>query len=551
MTSCGEGFRMGRTHRLRRRLILVVAAVVAIALLAVRLGVIGGAGSAHPASGSSEPAAGSSLSGTRGSPSSGAPLATSSPLQTRTPLPTPLATSAQFPPNSATPSMSPGVNEVDTAEGVDGRVPVAVPDRIELYAGAVSVTPGEPITLHVSTPARTYGFAVVRLDATLPGGGQSVARSTGRVGHDYRSRATFDSLTRVARANWPATDTLDTTGWAPGVYVATATDARGGAGQAIFVVRTPVLQADEPAFAFSALTYEAYNLWGGANLYDYAAPRAARVSFERPYALDGGKGYWTRDDDRILAWLQTNNVPLQYTTDYDLSVAPPSVPPGLLIFARHSEYIAAGLYDFVEQHVNVRGDMNLLNFGANSFYWQVRLAPPRTPGAPLDIVCYKSPTADPLAQADSAHATVRWRDAPLGRPEGLVLGAQYAAVLGDGFRRFDYTVNARMPAALLDGTGWGAGTVIHGLLFGEGDVVYPGSGGIAIIDGRAADSKGKPVETSVTIRTSQAGARVFDAGTFGWADGFAPSKIDLGPSSAGFDRFNRNVLAWLGFPTGN
>jgi hypothetical protein len=70
------------------------------------------------------------------------------------------------------------------------------------------------------------------------------------------------------------------------------------------------------------------------------------------------------------------------------------------------------------------------------------------------------------------------------------------------------------------------------------------------MDGRAKTPKGAPISTSVTIRTSPAGARIFSAGTFAWADGFEPPRIDLGVTAASFDRFNRNVLTWLGFPPG-
>jgi hypothetical protein len=467
-----------------------------------------------------------------------------SPSGISAPSASPAASASASP--SASPSPSP--DELDTAEGIDGRVPTLLASRVELYAGAVSVTPGEPITLHVSTLARQYGYRVERLDATRPAGVEVVTQASGRPGHDYRSRATIDSLTRVARANWPATDTVATTGWAPGVYLVTATDSRGTTGQAIFVVRTPVMRADRPAFVFSALTYQAYNLWGGANLYAYAAPRAVRVSFERPYALEDGKGYWALGDGRILAWLQRRGLDLQYTTDYDLSVAPPPVAPRLLIFGRHTEYVAAGLFDFVDQHVNVTGDMNVLNFGANGFYWQVRLVAPRTPGAPMDVVCYRRPADDPVGKARPSEMTTRWRNAPLNRPEGMLFGAQYVNVLGNGFARYDYTVGAAMPAELLAGTGWQAGTVIRGLLLGEGDLAYRGSGGISIMDGHGVDPKGMPLATSVTIRVSPAGARVFDAGTFAWADGFEPAKVRLGITAGSFERFNRNLLAWLGVP---
>jgi hypothetical protein len=504
-------------------IVIALAAIGLVVVLAVNAGLSGGSASGPATSGRSSPETATIPLGSRASPrgsSGGEPSA---------------------PPNGA---------ELDTIAGINSRVPVALPSRIELYAGAVSVTPGQSLTLHVSTAALRYTYVIERLDATVPKGSQIVARSAVRDGHDRRSLGTFDSLDRTARANWPVTDTVDTTGWRPGIYVVTAHDARGTTGQAIFVVRTPVLAPGQPTFVFTALTYEAYNLWGGANLYPYAAPRAVRVSFERPYALDGGKGFWGRDDDRILGWLQLRGLALQYTTDYDLAVDPPAVAPRLLIMPRHAEYVTASLRDWVEHHVNTAGDMNVLDFGANGFYWQVRLAKPRTPGAPMDIVCYRSAAEDPYAAGNPARATTRWRQPPLNRPEGLVFGAQYVAVLGSGFVRYNYTVTAQMPPELIAGTGWRPGTVIRGLLMGEGDLVYPGSGGTAIMVGRAATAKGRSLSTSVTIRTSPSGARIFNAGTFAWADGFEPARIDLGVTAASFDRFNRNVLSWLGFSTG-
>jgi hypothetical protein len=489
--------------------------------------------------------------GSTGSQVGAAPAATPSPATPVSGIASPAVApspAAPAPSSSGAPSVSPGQEPIDNLEGVDGRVPIALPGRIEVYAGAVSITPGQPLTLHVSTIAAGYTFSIERLDATLPSGGVVVARSAARNGHDYRSLGTFDALDRTARANWPVTDTVATPGWAPGIYIVTARDSKGTTGQAIVVVRTPALVAGQPMFVFPALTYQAYNLWGGANLYAYAAPRAVRVSFERPYALEGGLGFWGKGDDRILRWLQLRGLPLQFTTDYDLSLDPPAVAPRLLIIPRHAEYVTAALRNWVEQHVNTAGDMNVLNFGANGFYWQVRLAAPRTLGAPLDVVCYRSAAGDPYAADDPALATTRWREAPLNRPEGMVFGAQYVAVVGNGYTRYGLTVTDRMPAELLAGTGWQAGTEIRGLLQGEGDLVYPASGGIAIMDGQAALATGAPLTTSVTIRTSPAGARVFSAGTFAWADGLEPARVALGVSAASFDRFNRNVLAWLGFP---
>ncbi|TMG22752.1 MAG: hypothetical protein E6H96_10715 [Chloroflexi bacterium] len=190
--------------------------------------------------------------------------------------------------------------------------------------------------------------------------------------------------------------------------------------------------------------------------------------------------------------------------------------------------------------------MNVLNFGANSLYWRVRLTAAGPAGAPLDVVCYRDAAADPVAASDPGDVTVRWRDAPINRPEGAVLGAQYIAVLDHGTTRFNLTVTSAMPAALLAGTGWHPGTVLHNLLRGEGDLVYPGVGGVAIMEGAAVNQQEFPVTTSVAIRVSAAGARVFDAGTFAWGDGFGPSPIEMGVPASSFDLFNRNLLAWLG-----
>jgi hypothetical protein len=130
---------------------------------------------------------------------------------------------------------------MDLLAGADGALPVALPRRIELYPGTVSVTPGQTLELHVSTPGSSYAFSVERLDATLAAGRAVVRSVAGRPGHDYRRLATFDTVTRTARANWPVTDRLDTSGWRPGVYVIQANDSAGTKGSAIVVVRTPTL----------------------------------------------------------------------------------------------------------------------------------------------------------------------------------------------------------------------------------------------------------------------------------------------------------------------
>ena len=475
------------------------------------------------------------------SPATGA--ATFAPTAAATP------TSAHAP--GRTPSVTPIPAWVDPPdEGVDEAVPTEVlPATLQLYPGQVSVTPGQPISLHVSTPALTYRIQVFRQGWLNGVPDIQVFRQAGLPGRDQRWRAMWDPSTGLVRAGWLPSIEIDTTGWAPGIYLARGQDSRGNVDWAPFVVRTPVISHDRPLFVFTSLTYQAYNSWGGTNV--YSRPPAVRLGFDRPIAQYQGRGTFDRADSKLVHWLEEQGYALQYATDYDLSIDPPAVAPSLLIVPMHMEYVPGALRDWLDQHVNIAGDMNLAHFGANSVYWQIRLTPGPDPSRPQEIVAYKNAAPDPAAASHPALETVRWRDPPVNRPEGMLFGSQYVGILGDGrTSRFDFTVEASAPPELLAGTGWRPGDPIRGLLVGEGDGLYPGSGAISVLSGSALDKQGLPLSTNVVVRTSPAGARVFSVGSFQWADGFSAAArgLDIGVSQASFVQFNMNVLDWLGLP---
>lgn len=466
----------------------------------------------------------------------------------------PAASGPPSPPSSsgAPPTVEPSVppaGPIETPPILTAPHPVlAIPRTISLYPGRPSVLPGQPLELHVSTDALRYDLAIYRVGAGGLDERQPVWTRLGLPGRAVWDRVETDPATLTTRAEWPVSVSVDTSGWAPGVYAVRAGDSRRGVGWTLFVVRSPSFSPDRPAFVLPVMTYEAYNSWGAGDF--YSRPRTVQVSFARPYLSDGGRSVFRRSDVHLIAWLARHGYPLDYTTDYDLALDPPSSAPGLLIVPMHMEYVPATLRDWIELHVNTIGDMNLALFGANSIYWQARLVPAPHPGDPAELVCYKSQN-DPITATDPAAATVRWRDPPVDRPEGAIFGSQYVGILGDGhFDRYDFTVDPAAPPDLLAGTGWTAGTRIRGLLVGEGDALVPNVGATPVLDGHGADRHGRPLSTTVVVRVSPAGARVFSVGTFQWTDGFiaAAIELDLGVSPASFDRFNRNVLAWLGFP---
>jgi hypothetical protein len=348
------------------------------------------------------------------------------------------------------------------------RTSTFVRTSIEVYTGVASVAPGQPLPVRVSTTAAEYSLSIARV---TKGGLKTVYRSASLRGRDYRSRITFDPKTNMARAHWPVACFVGTSRFEPGVYIVSATTLGGTVGRTVVVIRTPILLHSDPAYVFPALTYQAYNNWGGGSL--YSRPRGYAVSFDRPYYW-GGLSVWSLGDDRLIPWLMATVPHLQFTTDYDLSTAPPSIAPSLVIFGRHTEYVGVRMRDWLDQHVLARGDMGIVNLGANGLYWQVRLTA-GLDGA-ITETCYKSRLLDPLVPVDPALVTVRWRDVPVGRPEGLLLGGQYAGVVRDGRQlTASFTVTSVMPGNLIAGTGWRIGTVLHGLIQGETDAQFGGA----------------------------------------------------------------------------
>ena len=416
-----------------------------------------------------------------------------------------------------------------------------------LYPTTPSVVPGESFGVCVSTPATRYDLSVWRESVNAAGDHRELtgARQDGRSGIDQSGRVSFDAA-NTARANWVVTDTINTKGWKPGVYSVQADDANGTTGYALIVVRTPTISASAPLFIVPLLTYEAYNYWGGASFYTtHTGIRTWRASFDRPYF--GRLGIFRNTpENSLLGWLAANVKGLQVTTDYDLSLTPPTVFPDSVILGRHTEYVPAAMFDWLIDGIQTRGVMGLVNFGANSLYWQVRLEPAAA-GAnrgTLEIVCYKNDNETkkgyPKDPVTGTTATARWRDPIVGRAEGGFMGAQFTAVLQAGKTWTGY-VAAGAPDWMLAGTGLVAGrSSIAAYMGGEADEIFPdaqvGSTTTAVIVSTAISGGGLVTAAGATIRTYASGGRIFNASTLAVAQ--------LLKSDRTAEILARNVLRW-------
>lgn len=417
--------------------------------------------------------------------------------------------------------------------------------RVEGYAPP-SVLPGESLPLKISSLSKNYSVEIWHLtpSAGLPALKIRLRRADGR---DQILAKTWDASTGTARANWNISLRVNTERWAPGLYGIIFRDGRGAlSSKSIFVVRTPQIDPDRPLYAVSMLTYQVYNAWGGASGYlSHTGTRATVVSFDRPY---WHPSYWEKEL-ALIQWLARSTKGLQYSTDYDLELAPPGNAPKALLLGHHTEYVGDGLRNWIEEHVERAGDMSLANFGANSFYWRVRLEESPVTGALDEIAIWRTVSSDPEAATDQTRATTLWRSAAVSRPESRLLGASFGAMTWYDRRAGDLVFTDSVPRELFLGTGWSPGTVLRGLAYREGDVVDPSSGAIVIAAGTATNMvTGAPFTYTTVLRTSPAGSRVFNASSLGWAWAFR-SDVKTAFNKRSFLRLNKNILTWLGIET--
>jgi hypothetical protein len=252
-----------------------------------------------------------------------------------------------------------------------------------------------------------------------------------------------------------------------GLYLAVVTATLSGVTRdnaAMFVVREDASSArlvilnptnmtayahwsDTPDAGFVDTGFTPLNLYG-ASAGTTRWPRATKVSFNRP---KGGADVYDmlKTDYPLFRFLEREGLSYTVATDYDLHLR-----PGLLknrrsiVISGHGEYWSFETRTRLEQFITAGG--NLIAMAANTGYWQIRYeqSPAKLPG-PV-VVAYKEtalkvdPTstcreaivphsapwcADPFyTDGDTTNdhfVTTYFRNAPVSRPEQLLLGVQY------------------------------------------------------------------------------------------------------------------------------
>jgi len=444
------------------------------------------------------------------------------------------------------------------------------PPAADVFAAAASVAAGDVIDLHVAsrTAANVDWYRLGWYDGH---GGRIIRRDRGVPAAPPASPVVDPQTGRVDAAGGHVLRTPVDAGWPVGLYLAIVRPTVGPPACTPFVVR-PALGGDVAPVLFvcATTTWQAYNDWGGADLYvasafdrpsDTEGRRAVQVSYDRPHLLEHGAGLAQRWELNFVRWQEREGRDVDYCADVDLELHPEVVAGRrLILFVGHHEYWSRPMRMTIE--AAIASGTNVAFLAADDMAWQVRLE--TSPLGPARrVTCYKSSALDPLAATQPELTTCHWREPPVNDPEAVTIGQMYGHVVA---RVADWVATGTTHW-LYEGTGIRDGDRIRNLVGQEYDTFYPslappGTTILArspvdpVIRQESADAATGPQPLdartqTATAYTAASGATVIAAGTFQWSwalDTFGDRSYRgiTTPPDARVARMTRNILDRLG-----
>ena len=270
----------------------------------------------------------------------------------------------------------------------------------------------------------------------------------------------------------------------------------------------------------SVTTWQAYNLWGGYDLYEGKNGsggsdfdhRARVVSFDRPYSMGAGSGDFLGNEFPLVSLVESLGLDVTYWTDVDLHErAELLTRHRALLTLGHDEYWSRAMRTGAEQ-ARDQG-VNIAFFGANAVFRHVRLEPSHL-GPDRQQVDYKRPHEDPLFGKDNKDVTSDWRAFPVSEPESTLIGNLYECnpVKAD-------MVVADPAAWMFAGTGLSKGDRLKQLVgpeYDRYDPTVPGPKNVQVMAHSPLRCGGKSSYSDMTYYTAPSGGGVWASGTNWW-----------------------------------
>jgi hypothetical protein len=390
------------------------------------------------------------------------------------------------------------------------------PHAIEGYADRVGASAGDAVTVYVSTMAAWFRVEAYRM-GWYGGARARLLWRSGRLPGRRQAERSRQPGTNLVQARWAPSLTFRVgVNWPSGAYLLKL--VAPGAQRYVPLTVTDPTSHDALVVMDAVTTWQAYNDWGGRNLYwgpfmEFGT-RSRVVSFDRPYAEGDGAGDFLSGELPLISLLERAGLDATYWTDVDLHQHPEwLLRHRALLSLGHDEYWSTAM----RRGATVARDhgVNLAFLGANAVFRHIRLQPsPLGPGR--EEVNYKpaSARADPAWGTDPQEVTTNWREPPLDQPESSLLGELYECnpTLADG-------VVVRPGSWLLAGTGLAAGSRLPNLVGPEYDRVtrtFPTPRGVELILHSPLRCRSHRSFSDMTYYTAASGAGVVDTGTSSW-----------------------------------
>ena len=336
---------------------------------------------------------------------------------------------------------------------------------IDGYASAVQATPGQHVTLFVSTDAATFRVSAFRMGYYGGAGARLVWRSSTARGALQPPCPLTPGINMVECSWSPSMQFTVSSDWVQGDYLLKLV---GSGGQQSYVPLTVWDPSSHATYLVqnSVLTWQAWNTYGGYDLYgggpSGATPtfddRSRVVSFDRPYAVDDGAADFLGEEYPLVRFVEQHGLDVTYDTDI-VTGERPSVVTNHKVFLSlgHDEQWSLEMRNAAIDAL-ARG-VNLVFFGASPVLRKVRLQPSPL-GPNREMVNYRDPPDDPLYASDPAQVSQnQWIQPPANWPPSELVGSSY---LGYGI---DVPLVVTDPSSwLYEGTHLSEGSELDGVI---------------------------------------------------------------------------------------
>lgn len=422
--------------------------------------------------------------------------------------------------------------------------------EIEGYASLDSVSVGQTIQFAISSITPQYSVSIYRM-GWYDGEGAAKILTLQSQNGQAELIPMPDTQTGLIEPNWPYQLKLTVpSNWLSGMYFAKLTTASGYESYIPFVIK-PLKRKQAVLLVHSVLTDEAYNDWGGNSLYRGQTialhiPRAVEVSLHRPFRQYDGAGYFLEWEYPMVRFLEKNNYQLDYATDIDIHNNPELVQKyALVVIVGHDEYWTKAMRDGYE--AALANGTNLAIFAANTGYRQVRLT------GSTEIGYKDAYLHDPMYQKDNSVVTTNWRDAPVSRPESVLIGSSFGLQVDKAYQ----FVATNSNHWIYQNTGLKNGDAIDTMVGYECDSIQPDLPqpahlimvSLSPVHRKGGDNEKEGTQNKAcnsSIYTTSNGATVFNAGTVQWSSGLDDYHENPGHVSLAIQRITKNIIDRLG-----